>query len=77
MNVRIETQIIKNLDGPTSVRTRETGEGAPPWVTAEPTAKHIVQQRIVSNKQKVLENDTQTFAEVRAGSGGSLARIGK
>ena len=59
-----ETQIMKNLESPASVRTWKAGESAPPWIAAEPTAKHIVQQRAISNEQKVLKNDTQSLAEV-------------
>jgi len=63
VNVRCETQIVEDLERLGAVCARKASKGAPPWISAQPSAEHVMKQRSIPDEQKILKDDAQTLAK--------------
>src|SRR4029077_2076637 len=58
-----------------SSRGRKSGNGAPPWVPAKASAKHVVKQCSVPDEKEILKDDAQTLAKGGRGVAAALRAL--
>jgi hypothetical protein len=75
VNVRSETQTVEDLKRLSPIRPRKAGNGAPPWIPAKASAKHVVKQRSVPDEQEILKDNSQTLAKGGRGVAAALRAL--
>jgi hypothetical protein len=64
VNVPSQAQAAEDFECLGAVGARKAGHRAPPRIPAEPSTKHVVKQRSISDEQKILKDNAQTLAKI-------------
>jgi hypothetical protein len=64
VNAGGQPQVTEQFESLGAIRDWKAGNRAPPRVSSETSAKHVVKERSISDEQKILKDNTQTLAKV-------------